>query len=245
MMRGYRTILLASVAALISSTAMANEKVLQVSNSLDELFLEEATDTITVETIESIVTKFEIVQSNNGAIYAHNNAVAAKVDGYTASAIGIANNASVDVQGAAAGGNWQRNSGNVRASVDARVMNGTGATELTAVAIGNNFSFTVEDNSGAVVGSKQSNKGDIAARVHGEFHGHTGEVTTTAVAIANNFSIQTDGGSVMGGVEQINNGNVAAMNHVIFRPVRDSADPAASVAIGNNISISTYAPSAQ
>lgn len=244
-MRGYRTILLAGAAALISSNAVANEKVLKVSNTLDEIFLEETSDAVTVDMIETIVTKFEIDQANNGAIYAHNRAVAAKVDGFTASSIGIANNASVDVKGGAGGSNWQRNTGDVHAVLSTSVTNGTGATELTAVAIGNNFSYTVEDNAGAVIGSKQANKGDIVAGVRADFRGHTGEVTTTAIAIANNFSVQTHGGSVTGGVEQVNDGNVTASNHVTFRPVRESVDPAASIAIGNNISISTYAPSAQ
>jgi len=113
-MRGYKMILLASAAALISTGAMADDrKVLKVSNTLDEIFLEEVTDTITVDMIENIVTKFEIDQTNRGDINAHTKVVASNVDGYTASAVAIANNASVDVKGNAAGSNWQGNWGNV------------------------------------------------------------------------------------------------------------------------------------
>jgi hypothetical protein len=244
-MRGYKTILLASAAALISSGAMADQKVLKVSNTLDEIFLEETTDTITVDMIENIVTKFEIDQINKGNIEAHTKVTATNVDGYTASAVAIANNASVDVKGNAAGSNWQGNWGNVSASMDANLMNATGATELTAVAIGNNFSFNVEEYGGAVVGSKQVNDGDISASLTANFTGAVDDVTTTAVAIANNFSLQTNHGSILAGVEQVNNGNVSAWNDTTLRPMQRAVDPAVAVAIGNNASISNYVPKVQ
>jgi hypothetical protein len=245
-MRGYKMILLASAAALISTGAMADDrKVLKVSNTLDEIFLEEVTDTITVDMIENIVTKFEIDQTNRGDINAHTKVVASNVDGYTASAVAIANNASVDVKGNAAGSNWQGNWGNVSASLDANIMNATGATELTAVAIGNNFSFNVEEYGGAVVGSKQVNDGDISASLTADFSGNVNDVTTTAVAIANNFSLQTNHGSIVAGVEQVHNGNVSAWNDTTLRPMRRAVDPATAVAIGNNASISNYIPKVQ
>ena len=232
--------------ALISTGAMAEDrKVLKVSNTLDEIFLEEVTDTITVDMIDNITTKFEIDQINRGDISAHTGVWATNVSDYTATAVAIANNASVDVKGNAAGSNWQGNWGDVNASLNADVQNAWGATELTAVAIGNNFSFNVEEYGGAVVGSKQVNDGDISASLTATVTGEINDVTTSAVAIANNFSLQTNYGSIVAGVEQVNNGNVSAYNSTALRPVRRAIDPATSVAIGNNASISNYIPKVQ
>ncbi|MGY8961282.1 MAG: hypothetical protein ACKVKG_17500, partial [Alphaproteobacteria bacterium] len=64
-MRGYKAILLATVAAMISTSALATDdddddrKVLKVTNTLDELFIQEDIDTITVEVIPDVNTKFE------------------------------------------------------------------------------------------------------------------------------------------------------------------------------------------
>jgi hypothetical protein len=245
-MRGYKMILLASAAALISTGAMAEDRtVVKVTNTLDEIFLEEVTDTITVDMIDNITTKFEINQINRGDISAHIGVWASNVSGYEASAIAIADNASVDVKGNAGGNNWQSNWGNIDASLSADVQNARGKTELTAVAIGNNFSFNVEEYGGAVVSSQQVNDGDIFASLTATVTGEINDVTTTAVAIANNFSVQTNYDSIVAGVEQVNNGNVSAYNSTTLRPVRRAVDPATAVAIGNNASISNYIPRVQ
>ncbi len=246
-MRGYKTVLLATAAAMISTGALADDrKVVKVTNTLDEIRLEETLNTITVEVIDQIDTKFQIDQNNSGDISAHTGAWATNVDNYSASAIAIANNASVDVKGNTGGSNWQGNWGNVSASVDADVQNGWGKTELTAVAIGNNFSLNVAEYGGAVVSSKQVNDGDISASLTANVTGQINDVTTSAIAIANNASIQLPhGSSLVGGVEQYNNGNVTAYNSTTLRPVRRAIDPATAVAIGNTVSIGNYVPSVQ
>ena len=251
-MRGYKAILLATVAAMISTSALATDdddddrKVLKVTNTLDELFIQEDIDTITVEVIPDVNTKFEIDQINRGDIAATTRVWASNVDGYEATAVAIVNNASVDVKGNVGGSNWQGNWGDVSSTLNADLQNVTGKIELTSVAIANNFSLNVESYGEAVFSSSQFNDGDVSAHLTANLTGQINDVTTTAVAIANNASVQIPhGGTLIGGVEQVNNGNVTAFNSTTLRPVMRAVDPATSVAFGNNASFTNYVPKVQ
>ena len=246
-MRGYKTLLAAGAAALISTAALAEErKVLKVSNALDEITIVEDADEILFDVIDQVQNKFEVDQFNSGDIAAHTEVNATNVTDYTASAVAIANNTSVDVIGSVGGAAWQNNSGDVSATMNANVMNAMGATELTAVAIANNFSVNVAEYGGAVISSTQVNTGDVSAGLHASVTGQVQDVTTTAVAIANNTSIQVpNGGQILTGVEQYNHGDVTAYNNTTLRPMRRVIDPAVAVAIGNNASISNYVPVVQ
>ena len=246
-MRGYKTLLLAGAAALFSTAALAeDQKVLKVSNALDEITIVEDADEIVFDVIDEVQNKFEFDQINKGDISATTIVSASNVTDYTASAVAIANNASVDVKGNVGGSAWQHNTGDVTAYMEANVMNAMGATELTAVAIANNFSVNVEEYGAAVVSSRQINDGDVTASLTASITGQVQDVTTTAVAIANNTSIQVPhGGQILTGVEQVNRGHVSAYNNTTLRPMRRVVDPAVSVAIGNNASVSNYIPKVQ
>ena len=246
-MRGFKTLLLAGAAALISTGALAEDrKVLKVSNALDEITIVEDADTIVIDIVDQVQTKFEFDQLNKGNISAHTSVQANNVRDFSATAVSIANNGSVDVIGNTGGANWQGNWGNVNASMDANVNNAVSATELTAVAIGNNFSVNVQEYGAAVLSSTQRNDGHISSSMTATVRGDVANVTSTAVAIANNTSVVVPhGGQFVGGVEQYNGGSVTAHNSTTLAPVRRAIDPTAAVAIGNNASFTNYAPTVQ
>ena len=245
-MRVYKTILLASAAALISAGASADDRqVLKVSNTLDQIYLEETMDTIRVEVIEEVQNKVELNQINKGDISAHTSVWANNVTDYEATAVSIANNASFELK-ENFGGDFQQGSwGNSYAELNADVQNAMGVTNLTAVALGNNLGINLDN--GSMVGSiGQTNDGDVTAKLRATVTGQVNDVTTTAVAIANNTAITfQEHASFIGGVDQRNFGNVSAHNSTTIRPMRRVIDPATSVAIGNNFSITNKLPQVQ
>ncbi len=246
-MRGMKTLLLASAAAMIATGAYADEqrKVVKVVNTLDKIYLEEDFDRIVIDVVDTIDTKFQVDQLNRGAVSAHAGTWVSNVTDYSATAAAIANNASVDVKGNAGGDNWQGNWGDTTATLNTDIQGAWGKTELTAVAIGNNFNLNVQDYGGAVFSSRQVNDGAISAHLNANVTGEINDVSTTAVAIGNNLAVQTAGSTLIGGVEQVNNGDVTATNNTVLRPVQRAVDPAIAAAIGNNISITNYIPKVQ